>query len=40
MITIINITIIDTYPLEELIPKKLKLLEINIDNKLKFAYEL
>ena len=27
----INITIIDTYPLRSLIPKKLKLLEMNID---------
>ena len=31
---VITITIIDTYPL------KLKLLEINIDNKLQFAHEL
>ena len=36
----INITIIDTYPLKELILRKLKLLEMNIDNELKFAHEL
>ena len=30
----INITIIDTYSLKELISRKLKLLEMNIDNKL------
>ena len=35
MIIMINITIIDTYPL-----KQLKLLEMNIDNKLKFAHVL
>ena len=32
----INITIIDT--LKYLIPKKLKQLEMNIDNKLKFVH--
>ena len=36
----INITIIDTYPLKELILRKRKLLEMNIDNELKFAHEL
>ena len=40
MIIMINITVIDTYSLKYLIPKKLKLLEMNIDYKLKFGYEL
>ena len=40
MIIMINITIIDTYPLNHLISRKLKPLEINIDNKLKFVLEL
>ena len=35
---IINITIIDTYPLKQLISRILKLLEININIKLKFAH--
>ena len=40
MIIMINITIIDTYPWKQLIRKKLKLLEMNIDNELKFTNEL
>ena len=40
MIIMINVTIIDTYPLKQLISRKLKLLEVNIDNKLKFAHAL
>ena len=36
----INITIIDAYPLKKLILKKLKLLEINIHCEVKFAHEL
>ena len=40
MIIMINITVIDTYSLKYLIPKKLKLFEMNIDYKLKFGYEL
>ena len=40
MIIIINITIIDKYPMKKLISRKMKLLEINMDNKLKFAHEL
>lgn len=40
MIIIINITIIDTYSLKQLIPTKLKLLEMNIDYKLKFGHEI
>ena len=36
----INVSIIDTYPLKQLISRKLKLLEVNIDNKLKFAHAL
>ena len=40
MIMMINITIIDTYPLKQLILKKLKLIEMNIDCKVKFAHEL
>ena len=40
MIIIINVTIIDTYPLKSLISRKLKLLEMNIANNLKFAHEL
>ena len=38
MIILINITT-DTYPLK-LISKKLKLLEMKVDNKLKLAHEL
>ena len=30
----------DTYRLKKLIPEKLKLLEINTDNKLNFAHKL
>ena len=40
MIIMINTTIIDTYLLKKLISRKLKLLEMNIDNKLKFAHAL
>ena len=40
MIIMINITIINTYQLKQLILRKLKLLEMNIDNKLKFAHAL
>ena len=40
MIIIINITIIDTYLLKQLITRKLKLLEMTVDNKLKFAHEI
>ena len=36
----LNITIIDTYPLKLLISKKLKVLDMNIANKLRFAHEL
>ena len=36
----INIKIIGTYTLKQLLLKKLKLLEINIDNKLIFAHAL
>ena len=36
----INITIIDAYPLKSLISKKLTLLEMNIANNLKFAHDL
>ena len=39
MIIMINMTV-DTYPLKELILRKLNLLEMNIDNKLKLAREL
>ena len=39
MITMIDITIIDTYPLKSLTSRKLKLLEIYIDNELNFAQE-
>ena len=36
-----NITIIDTtYPVKQLILRKLKLLEMNIENKLKFVHGL
>ena len=35
----IDITIIDTYPLKSLTSRKLKLLEIYIDNELNFAQE-
>ena len=35
----LNITIIGTYQLKQLVSKKLKLLEINITNSLKFAHE-
>ena len=35
----INMTV-DTYPLKELILRKLNLLEMNIDNKLKLGREL
>ena len=40
MIIAINITIIDIYPLKQLISRKVKLLEMNIYNKLKFAHAL
>ena len=40
MIITINITIIDIYPLKQLISRKAKLLEMNIYNKLKFAHAL
>ena len=40
MIIMINVTIIDTYPPKILISRKLKLLHMNIDNKLKFAHAL
>ena len=40
MIMMINVTKIDTYPLKYLILNKLKLLEMNTDCKVKFAYEL
>ena len=33
MIKMINITIIETYPLKQLISRKLRLRETNIDNK-------
>ena len=36
----VNITIVEAYLLKYLIPKKLKLLEMNIDYKLKFAHSL
>ena len=36
----INMTIIDTNALKKLTPNKLKLLEMNIDYKLKFSHEL
>ena len=36
----IIITIIDTYPLKLLTLEKLKLYQMNIDYKLKFAHEL
>ena len=36
----INITIIGEYPLKYLISRKLKLIEMNIDNKLKFGHVL
>ena len=36
----LNITIIDTYPFKKLISNKLKLLEMNIANNLKFPHEL
>ena len=36
----IYIIIIDTYPLKLLISKKLKLLEMNIANNIKFAHEV
>ena len=35
----IDITIIDTYPLKSLTSRKLELLEIYIDNELNFAQE-
>ena len=35
-----NITIIDIYPVKQLILRKLKLLEMNIENKLKFVHGL
>ena len=35
-----NTTIIDTYPLKKLVSRKLKLLELNIEKKLKFAHAL
>ena len=40
MIIMINTTIIDTYLLKKLISRKLKLLEMNIDDKLTFAHAL
>ena len=40
MIITINITIMDIYPLKQLISRKVKLLEMNIYNKLKFAHAL
>ena len=40
MIITINITIIDIYPLKQLISRKVKLLEMSIYNKLKFAHAL
>ena len=40
MIIMLNITIIDTYPLKQLISKKLKLLKMNKANNLKFAHGL
>ena len=40
MIITINITTIDIYPLKQLISRKVKLLEMNIYNKLKFAHAL
>ena len=40
MIIIINITMANTYPIKELISRKLKLFEVNIDNRLKFAHAL
>ena len=40
MIITINITIIDIYPLKQLISRKVKLFEMNIYNKLKFAHAL
>ena len=36
----INITIIDIYPVKLFISRKLKLLKMNIDNKLKSAHAL
>ena len=36
----INITIIDIYPLKQLISRKVKLLEMNIYDKRKFAHVL
>ena len=35
-----NIAIIDIYPVKQLILRKLKLLEMNIENKLKFVHGL
>ena len=40
MIIMLNITIIDTYPLKQLISKKLTLLKMNKANNLKFAHGL
>ena len=40
MIIKLNKAIIDTYPLKQLISKKLKLPEMNIANNLKFAHEI
>ena len=34
----INLTIIDIYPLKKLISRRLKLLEMDDDNKLKFGH--
>lgn len=39
MIIMINITLINTYLLKQLILRKLKLLEINIDSKLNLVRE-
>ena len=40
MIIMIYIIIIDTYLLKSLVSRKLKLLEMNIDDKLEFAHAL
>ena len=40
MITIIIMEVIMEYPLKQLISKKLKLLDMNTDNKLNFVHEL
>ena len=38
MVIMISVTI-DTYPLKQSILRKQKLLEMNVDNKLKFGHE-